>query len=275
MPAAERLALAFIEDHPEDAARLLERATPADAAAVLASIGAAEGAEVFRSLGPTAAHDCAEALPEHTLVAIVELLPLDAAATVVRRTNAEHRTTLLAAVADDLRERLLAVLAYAENSAGALADPLVLALPDDLTIADAQRALRAARSSTPDVYVVSRDRVLVGTLALQDLMAARPKELLADVMRPNPIRLDANADVATVAAHPAWREFDSLPVVDAGGRLIGGIPHRAVRRLNWEQTGPMVATLVGLSELYWAGLSGIIASLAPAQAPAQGGNHVA
>jgi Mg/Co/Ni transporter MgtE len=106
-------------------------------------------------------------------------------------------------------------------------------------------------------------------------MAARPKELLADVMRPKPIRLDASADVATVAAHPAWREFDALPVVDSSGRLIGGIPHRAVRRLDWERTGPVLATLVGLSELYWAGLSGIIASLAPAQAPTEGGNHVA
>jgi magnesium transporter len=272
--AAERLALAFLRDHPEDAARLLERATPADTAGVLASVPADEAAEVFRSLGPTAAHECAAVLESENLVSLIEALPMDVAAGVLRRIDAGRRDALLAALDEDLRERLVGALTLPDNSAGALADPLVLALPHDITVGEAQKALRIARPTTPDAYVVSRDRVLVGVLAIQDLMAARPKESLRSVMLPDPIRLEASADLATVAVHPAWREFDALPVVDAAGRLIGGLQHRAVRRLNPDRSGPMFATLVGLSELYWAGLTGIIASLAPANGPAEGGNNV-
>jgi hypothetical protein len=51
--------------------------------------------------------------------------------------------------------------------------------------------------------------------------------------------------------------------VDVAGRLIGAIRHQAVRRLSQDPGRPMMATIVGLSELYWAGLAGMLASLAP------------
>lgn len=274
MAATERLALVFLRDHPDDAARLLERAPAPDVASVLGSLSAAEGAEVFRHMGPTAAHECAAAMDDAAFAAIVEELPLDVAAATLRREPSARRTLVLDAVSSERRERLAAALAFPDNSAGSLADPLVLALPEDITIGDAQRAIRAARPSTPDVYVVSRDRVLTGVLAIHDLMAARTKDLLSAVMLPNPIRLDASADIATIAVHPAWREFDALPVVDAAGRLVGGIQHRALRRLDREKAAPVVAALVGLSELYWAGIAGVIASLAPSNANAKGENRV-
>lgn len=279
MSATERVALAFLRDHPEDAAKLLERASPADVAAVLASVPADDGAEVLRSLGPTAAHDSAAALSDDALTVIIEKLPLDAAGSVLRRMGVDRRAVLLAALDQERRERLDAALTFPDNSAGSLADPVVLALPDDITVGDAQKAVRTAHPTTPDVYVVTRERVLVGVLSIQDLMAARPKEPLQAVMLPNPVRLDAGADLATVAVHPAWREFDALPVVDGAGRLVGGIQHRAVRRLNPDRGGPMIAALVGLSELYWASLSGIIASFSPPKpattgGPSAGGNNV-
>ena len=100
-------------------------------------------------------------------------------------------------------------------------------------------------------------------LAIPELMAARPKEALAAVMRRDLVRLDGRADLATVAVHPAWRDFDALPVVDAAGRLLGAIRHKTIRQMTFGDGRPMMATLVGLSELYWAGLSGMLASLAP------------
>lgn len=55
MAAHEWLALAFITDHADEAARLLERADPGDAAAILASVPAPVGAAVYRALAPSPA----------------------------------------------------------------------------------------------------------------------------------------------------------------------------------------------------------------------------
>jgi predicted transcriptional regulator len=94
-------------------------------------------------------------------------------------------------------------------------------------------------------------------------MTARPKQTLAAVMRRDVVRLDALTDVATVAMHPAWRDLDALPVVDSTGKLVGGIRHRIIRQLASDSGRPMMETIVQLSELYWAGLSGILHSLTP------------
>ena len=263
MNADERVAAGLIAAHPEDAARLLESGDPVDTAALLAELPTPVAAEVYRALGPASAAACATAFTEEALAAIVDALPLDAAAAAMRGIEPDRRDAVLPRLEEARRAELGALLAYAENSAAALADPLALALTDDLTVADAHRQLRATRAHLfHHLYVVARDRTLLGFLTIPELMMARPREKLAAVMQRDPVRLDANTDLGTVAVHPAWRDFDSLPVTDAAGRLLGAIRHRTIRRLSWVQGRPMMATLVGLSEVYWAGLSGILASLA-------------
>jgi len=274
--AAERLALAYVADHPEAAARLLERIDPPDAAALLASLPAAMSAAVYGALGPSTAAACAAALADDVLAALLGELPLDVAGAALRQVEPARHEGLLAKLADERRGALGAMLAYPEHSAGALADPLVLALPDDSSVADAQRQLRrAAGHRFPTLYIVARDRTLVGVLAIHELMAARPRETLAAVMQRDVTWLDAYTDLATVAVHPAWDDFDALPVVDGARRLVGAIRYRTLRRIHRERARPMMATIVGLTELYWAGLAGMLTSLAPPQTPTGEASDVA
>lgn len=264
MNTDERLANAFAAGHPEDAARILERCDPDDVAAILSGLRAAHAAAVFRALSPSPAAACADMIGAEQLAAILEALPLDAAAGAARRLGADRRDGVLALLTDERRASVERVLAFPENSAGALCDPLVVTLPADMSVADAQRQLRGpARHVYYYLYVVDRNAILVGTLAIPELMAARPRQPLSAVMQRNLVRLDARTDLATVASHPAWRDLDALPVVDAGGRMLGAIRHQLVRQMYSEGGRPMVTTLVQLSEAYWAGLSAILASLAP------------
>jgi magnesium transporter len=260
----ERVALAFVTDHPLESARLLEQAPPTDAAALLERLPSELAAQVFEALAPAVAVACLAALPDKALSALLEALPLDAAGTALRGMEPARRERLLAALGAQRQEALNMVLSYGENTAGALADPLVLALPDDITVLEAQRLLRSSGQHLfYYVYVLARDRKLVGTLTLPELMAADPRAILNSIMQPHPTSLDARAELATLAVHPAWRDFDALPVVDAANKLIGAIRHRTIRRMGREPGAPMMATIVGLSELYWAGLSGILTSLVP------------
>jgi Mg/Co/Ni transporter MgtE len=218
---------------------------------------------------------CPLDLPVERLATIVGELPLDAAAAVMHRLDPERRDAVLTRLPVTAEAPLRRLLAYGPYTAGALADPLALALPEDITVAEAQRRLRGrGEHLLYYLYVVSRDHTLVGVLDLPELMSARPKDILAAAMRPNPLRLEAETGFATLAAHPAWRSFDALPVVDGQGRLVGAIRHMAVRRLEAELglragTESVLATLVGLSELYWAGLAGMFPRVAAAVLPGQ------
>lgn len=266
MNAEEHLALAYVGNHPENAARLLEQTDAREAADFLERIPPAMAAAVCGSLGLSSASACAAHLSDDRLTAIAELMPLTAAAALLRRLDADRRTGVLARLGEAERERLQALLAYPENSAGAVADPEVVALTADTTSEAARRQLEDVPGHLLNyVYVVDRGRVLVGTLNIQELMTARSDVALELVMHRDPVRLDAHADIATVAVHPAWRDFDALPVVDGAGRLVGAIRHRMIRRMGDDTRSSMVGALIGLSEVYWAGLSGIVATLAQAQ----------
>ena len=266
MNGEERLAQAYLAEHPEEAARLVERADAADAAAVLTALAPKVAAQVFAAIGPTPGSGCAAALSNDAFAAIVGELPLPSAAAAVRRLDRSRYEPVLALLDDERGTQLRRLLAYPENSAGALADPLVLALAEDITVADAQRRLRRSRRHLYFyLYILSREGTLVGALNVAELMAARLKDTLASVMRRDVVRLDAHTDLATVAMHPAWRDFDALPVIDGDGRFVGAIRHKTVRQMSGEDRRPMMDTIVELSELYWVGLAAILRSLTPSR----------
>lgn len=264
MSADETLALAFVVNHPDDAARVLEREEPGVAAAVLAHVPPAKAAAVFNAFGPSAAAACASLLSDERLAAILEELPPEAMTAAVRRTEPSRREQLMAHLSADRRVQLADALRFPPDSAAAIADPFALAVRDDLTVAEAQRQLKASRNAYHYAYVVSPDGALVGAMALRELLAARPAQPIASVMRRELVRLDAFMDLATVAMHPGWSTLDALPVVDRTGRLIGAIRHRTVRQLQLDKGPPVVETLMHLSEMYWVGLSGMLGGLTPA-----------
>lgn len=274
MKARERLALAFVAEHPDDAARVLERQLPEDRAAVLAYLPADAAAAVFRLLGPSAAGACAASLADDRLAAVLEALVPDALAPAVRRIEPGRRERVVALLSPERRGQLAAGLRYPENSAAAIADPFVYTLADDLSVADVLRQLKGSARVSYYLYVVARDGTLTGAITVPELMAARPRQALASVMRRELVTLDAATDLGTVAAHPAWRDLDALPVVDGARRLIGAIRHKTVRHLQLDRGPPMVDTIVRLSEMYWAGLSGILTSFTPALGTAGGEAHV-
>jgi magnesium transporter len=275
MRADLSVATRFIEDHPEEAAQVLEQLSFADAAALLAELDAEQGARVVARLSAALAVDCLRSLPDRLVAAVLAELPIDLGARILMRAGGETRESWLAGLAPERAEFLRRKLRYPPGTAGALVDPLVLALPEDLSVGEAQKQLRrSAERAYYYLYVVDRDQRLVGALDIRELMLAEAKDTLGAVMHRDVERVSAHADLAGVMAHPAWRDLDALPVVDAGGVFFGIIRHRMLRQITGpagDQEGqPVVRTLVSLGELYWNGMSAFLAgvnAVAPAGPP--------
>lgn len=114
----EELGLAgrFVADHPEQAAEVLEQLSFADAAAVLARVSASLAVDRLRPL------------PESAAGEILGGLPLESALQMLRRAPEDVREAWLRAMPAERAELLRRKLRYPPGTAGALADPLVLAL---------------------------------------------------------------------------------------------------------------------------------------------------
>lgn len=259
-----RVGAAFARAHPDDAARVLEGLTPADTTAFLASVAPERAAQVMERMVPPSAASCLNTLEPETAAAIVAALPVNVAARLLRLVP--DASAVLRALPDPVAEAVAARLRFPEGTAGALADPHVLTLPDDISAGDARKHVRRTPARVAShLYVLDRSDHLVGVLDLSTLMAAPTADPLASLMRPDPPTVSARADLDTLAADPAWLEYDAVAVVDASGIFQGVIRHRTLRHVAKQSAAGAggFTPLIGLAELYWTGFSRVLFGLGP------------
>ncbi|HEX6060250.1 MAG TPA: CBS domain-containing protein [Gemmatimonadaceae bacterium] len=277
MTAEERLAAAFLEDHPPRAAMALERLPLAQAAAALRVVPARAAAGAVREMTPPRAADCLAALPADEAAAVVAAIPADDAATILRALDEARRAPILAALSAAPREALERTLPFPEGTAGAAMDPAVFQVAEDVPVADARdRLRRAGREVLYYIYVVDREGRLSGVLDIPELMLASARAPVATAMHRDPDRLSAWMPVALVREHPAWQRYHAVPVVDEHDRLLGAIRYQALRRLEREASGrspdPHLLTARALGDLFRVGTAGLVAGVAAAAATAEGGD---
>ncbi|MGE3509953.1 MAG: CBS domain-containing protein [Vicinamibacterales bacterium] len=261
----------FINSHPGDAARVLERLGDAQAAALLEEMPATVTARVLGAMVPTLAAECLQRLAPETAAAALVELSAGYAVVLLRRLD-PHRTTAILAMTPVREAGLLStILAYPPDCAGSMMDSRVFAASESLRVGETLAALRRVHSQLyDDVFVVDPEHRLVGVVRVRDLLSARRKEPLTTVMSRAVSRLSASAPRVAVLNHPGWRQSHILPVVDAGNVLIGAIAHGTARAIFEEDAlrrparAEAVTTAFALGELYWLGLSSVLDGLASA-----------
>lgn len=267
MSVEQRMGAAFAALHPAAAARVLERFTPAEGALFLGALPVGQAAPVVARMAPVAAAGYLEVVGPERAAAVLAGLPATSVAGLLRQLpDAEP---VLRCLPEPVRAVLAKSLRFAEGTAGALADPAVLTIPQDASIAEAKALMaRVPERVSLDWYVVDREGRLVGTLDLRHLLAAAPSQSVASRMRRDPAQLSAQADLTTVAADPGWTDHDALPVVDDAGSLVGEVRHQTMRRMARRDSVGALTPLVNLAELYWTGFSHLM--FGPGRVPPEG-----
>ena len=197
---------------------------------------------------------------------IVRELGVDSGVILLRRMESEARDKLVDSLEPELARSLRSLLRYPEDTAGALMDPEVLALPGDLSIRAALGHLRGHPENVRyNLYVIDREQRLSGVLNLRELLLARPKDLLREIAHPKVHSIQARAGRSEVLAHPAWNHARSVPVIDGKGVYLGAVRYQTLRRLENElrEGGPAhsATTVEALGDLFSAGIGGVVVAL--------------
>ncbi len=239
------------ELHPADVALLLEslpegerdivwsQLDPESVAAVLAEADDAVRALHMRRMAPQALAAVAEELDPDDAADILQDLPEPVADEVLQAMDEQHR------------ERLEAVLAYPEDTAGGLMNVDVLTVRADVSLETVLRYLRR-RGEIPEktnrLFVVDRENVYVGMMRLADLLISDP----ADFVETHIIE-ERDAIPATTASHEVARLFEqrnliSAPVVDEARKLIGRITIDDVVDVIRDEGDHALMRMAGLDE---------------------------
>jgi len=227
-----RIAGRFARDHPDEAAWHLERLPAAEAAAFLATCAPEATAAVLRRALPSVVRDCLLAAPE-ALAAAASALPASVVANALRAAEPEAREAVLGALRRGPRGDVERLLRFPSGSAGALMDPRILPIPEDLSVAEAvERIRREPEYAAYYLYVIDREQKLVGVLNARDLLLAAPEERIEAVQHRPVAHLRAGTGVALALRDPAWRGLFALPVVDDEGVLLGALRWHVVREAS-------------------------------------------
>jgi magnesium transporter len=272
MTGEETLARAFLASHAARAAMLLERMPASHAAGALRAVPVTAAADALQAMTPTRAAGVLTALTPVEAAPMVAELPVDGSAAIVRLLEGAPRERLLSALPEASREPVERVLGFPPGTAGAVMDPAILTLPEDVLVADARVRLRhAARGLLYYLYVTDRAHRLVGVLDIPELMLARPRDPVGAAMHRDVDRLSAWMPVSLVREHAGWHRYHAMPVVDEHQRLVGAIRYQTLRRLEREAADrgpePALLTARALGELFRLGTTGLVAGIAAA-APA-------
>jgi len=237
---------------------------------------------VLRQMESSVAAGALAERPGADVAAVLAAMPAKIGARLLERIEVVKRRDILAGMPADVAGALRRSMNHAEDTAGALMDSSVAAFPRDITVREARkRVQRQPRNLLYYLYVVDRDDRLVGVVTLRELMLAPPSAPLASVIRSEVERLSVRATREAILAHPGWRDFHALPVVDREGVLAGVLRYDTLRRLESgsavERSPGLLPVGLALGELYWSAatalLNGVFDALRPDAGPPPGENR--
>ncbi len=209
---------------------------PVDIAAAMGEMEEEDSLKMFRILPKDMAADVFAELEIDNQQYIIQQLSDREASSIIDNLMADDATDLLEEMPANVVKRILAsaspetradinhLLRYPEDSAGSIMTVEYVDLREDMTVNDAIDRIRkkGVDSETINIcYVVTKQKVLVGTVALRYLLIMKPDEIIGDIMNTNVISINTMTDQEEAARLFQKYGFTAMPVVDNETRMVG------------------------------------------------------
>ena len=239
----------LVENHPDDAVRLLERMTAAEVADVLSRQPVSVTVPVWERLSPDIGMAALDRLPDHQAADLLHNIDPTRTAAMLSMRDPETRERFLKLLPEPEANELRGILAYPPDSAGALMDPRVLLLRPETTVRETLARIRSLRRRGMRLlFVVDAENHLQGQVDIQDIATAATTTRLEEIHRPVRAVVTAIAPREEVVDILERYRLTDLPVVDAEERLIGVVRYRNLVAAAEDEATVAMQTMVGVSK---------------------------
>ena len=268
MDTLKNLIGAFLTDSPEEAVRIMGRYQPVEVVELLKTFSRQELSLVFAHVLPVTGAAYLDMLDPGEASAVLEPLPDDVVLELLRPMKEEARQRLLDNFPQNLVKFFIRQLEFPEGTAGSVMNTFSVVLTEELTVDEALHRVRKVHDDPAFYpYVVDHRQHLVGRLTVRALMLADPEQTLGEIMQRDVARIPAKAAIRSQIPIAVSKSFQSLPVVDDDGVLLGVVTPDRLSRLQTVTPGldfPVAAAniLTTLSTAYWEVLATLISQTA-------------
>lgn len=259
------LSLYFLENHSQDAARLLEKYDPFDLVEYLEQCSPESIANIFRHINPSIAASCLINFDLNKSTLILEQFSIERAALLLRRIPFTDRIRLIRNMSPVASNMIRLVLRYPQGTVGRVMNPNVFAVSKERSVSDIISSIQASYDQVRSkVYIIDNKHQLVGMVFIRDLLISDANQNVEKIMREPESTISARASLTSIMNHPQWNDRDNLPVVDKTGKFIGilkrGVMLDTLKREQYDaqQGEGIVDTAMSLAELFWETCANVI-----------------
>ena len=226
----------LIEENIEQLKELLNREDLVDLVQLMQELEAQQRVVCFRLLNKDLAMEVFERLDVELQEDLITAFAESEAADTFKKLAPDDRVRLLdelpARVAKKLlknlskeeREQTSELLGYKEETAGRIMNPEYIRFRRGTIVDEALNKLRTLgreKETIYNIYITDRNRILEGTISLEELLLADPEKKIEDVMNDDPISVTTEMDQEEVARLLQEQDMLAVPVVDKENRLVG------------------------------------------------------
>ncbi|MGI6247174.1 MAG: magnesium transporter [Pseudochelatococcus sp.] len=233
---------------PAEAARLILLLKPRRARALLRLLPDAPGLAALEELDPTIRASLLDAEGQQRIARIAAKLSVADAADFLA--DLPEHLVQAALAAHPQAEEVRAAIAYRDETAGAVMRRRLVAVPQDWTVAQVIDEIRRNADIIDRlyaVYITNGGRQLVGYLKVRDLVLYPTDTVVGTIMRADTVTVSADTDREEVARVAEREHLPVLPVVDAGGALLGIITAEELREIDREEAEEDMKLMAGLA----------------------------
>ncbi|HDS84063.1 MAG TPA: magnesium transporter [Phycisphaerales bacterium] len=228
------------ETHPETVAELLGGLEHPEIWRILHMLDTPLRAHIFSHFELDLQVELATGQNRRQMARLLEEMPADDRADLIRELDEKVRDELLPLVAKAEREDIRKLAQYEEETAGSVMSTDYAVLRPDMTV---EQAIEQLRIQAPEketiyyVYVVDENRRLIGFVSLKDIIVSKPGRRIRDLMHTDVIKANVNDDQESVAGKIEKYDLIAIPVTDDNDVIVGIVTHDdAIDIIRQEQT---------------------------------------
>lgn len=209
--------------HPADIAALMEELETETAVTVFELLPIEIASEVLDETGGQIRQELVEKVDDERLADLLDELPMDDAVEFLEDLPEEISDRLIGLMEPEEAAEVQELLAYEEETAGRLMTRDVVALRRQWTVNETFDYLRSLEDAETlhYLYVVDRDKKLIGVVPLRTLILSQPETTIESLMSTDIVSINVAADQEELAEMVSRYDYFVVPVVNDNNELLG------------------------------------------------------
>jgi magnesium transporter len=217
--------------HPVDLADILEEMDHDQRVEVMETLDPEQASDTFEEIDPNVQRDLVESMKVEKVAQLIDQMTTGQAADVLSILSASEAEDILKLLDHDNAVKIHAIMEHHEENILDFATQEYVAFPPDYTVEraiDEYKTAARGRDVIMYIYVLDKEKHLLGVIDIKELLLADDKALLKDIMEEHVHTLEPGSTLKEAYEKFARYDYRAIPISDENYIMRGCVTYRDI-----------------------------------------------